>query len=1484
MPIFSFLKLDHLKFRQQIVVIFCAGILLLAPLTSYIIYVTSNDVLIKQLHAQGVQIARTLAVQSKLALLYESTYTAQESVNFVSGFPDIEVLEIQLADGRNLYRSDSFDRRNIYIRPDNTTDLQSYEFDDEWVYVLSVMSEADADENLDITAIDGSTEQSLLGYVTVSMSKQTLLLLQRKSIQTNIFLSFLIAAIVSVILMRVSRRLTRPIEGLAQKMKLAEEGNTGVRAEVKGQPDVTVMQHAFNTMMDVLEKREKELELARDNAVENARMRGEFAANVTHELRTPMNAVLGMLDLLAESEISSRQIEYVDVARNSGETLLNLIDDILDFSKIDAGRVVSDTSDANLKELIEDVIRLLASQALAKNLDIGFFLEEDIPATIPLDRSRVQQVLINLIGNAIKFTDVGEVSLTVSHKSDDQGLILFEVADTGIGIGEADRGKIFEAFTQADASTTREYAGTGLGLTISKQIVELMGGDIGLESGLDSGSKFWFTLPCPREPAPVSLVKDETSADEVARVLLISSAHIIRRFSQQVFARKKLNWSVVDDYLEGAQALKHAYEHAEPFDYLIIDEDILFLKLTEFQSIFKNLIDTNTTSIVVLTNPFKPLRSADLKFSTIDKPLFSNSYNDLVAGKEQQRGKLTGSGRPGSLVGFDHTRILIVDDNRVNQQVAREMAQKLGCKADLAINGQRALEMVLKNKYDLILMDCNMPVMDGYDATNEIRQLEGTNKIPIIAMTANTTNAERQRCEQAGMNGFLAKPIRLGALEDELAHWLPESTLTLEDSPKNTDVTLPDTENYDTAFMEELFNSVGDVAYRMIEAFIEDTPVYIDSMKAALALGNAKQVRELAHTIKGSAANFGAHQLVGVAKTIEQLAQDSQLAQCELHTGTLINHFAALRHDLEQDVLKTTSNDTQEYQVAHRLLIADDDRTIRLALKDIFKGREFETIEATNGSQAVDICKRNVPDIILMDAVMPDTDGFTACKTIRDLPHCADIPILIITSLEDDEAIVKAFSSGATDYITKPLHFTVLKERVARLVQANKAGKKVKQMAYHDSLTGLPNRARLMQELRVILDRSKLDNKQIAVLFIDLDNFKNINDSLGHNVGDLLLKVVADRLRGCVRETDFIARLGGDEFTVVLEDIDSREILTKVAKTICESLNEPFVFLQKKMFVSASVGISVFPDDANDVNTLLKHADLAMFEAKKSKNHYVFYQSGMEDEISRRLQIEQELRQALDEDQLILHFQPQYDLTSDKVVAAEALVRWQHPKQGLLGPADFIPVAEQSGLITDLTRWVIIQAIKQITIWSKQGYSINLSINLSGKDMEITAQLVDYLSNLVEQYKLDTSLLELEITESILMGDPETSRQELLKLKTMGFTLAIDDFGTGYSSLNYLKNLPVDILKIDRVFVRDIEHSDNDRAIVKGIIALADSLQLKTIAEGVETEEQRDIISSLGCKVIQGYLISKPVPLEEFERSFKNNFTNIKKSPFIKAV
>ena len=804
------------------------------------------------------------------------------------------------------------------------------------------------------------------------------------------------------------------------------------------------------------------------------------------------------------------------------------------------------------------------------------------------------------------------------------------------------------------------------------------------------------------------------------------------------------------------------------------------------------------------------------------------------------------------------------------------MLEKLGCQAGVAENGQKALERVAREHFDLVLMDCNMPVMNGYDATTKIRELEGdkAGTLPIIAMTANNSKAEEEHCHDVGMNDFLPKPLSLNRLSEKLDQWVGNEFQQSQLQPaSSSEVQQPEATyrplSYDVTVVEALREAVGEVVSSMVAAFVEDTPVYLEKLRAAGIEKNARHVREMAHTIKGSAANFGAHDLVRLSKVLEDRAAQEDLSRVLDHVTKISDAFDLLKDDLKQEISPVNQAAKVPFKNDHhsRILVVDDDRTMRLALVDAFLKENYEVEEASNGMHALNICKRRMPDLVLMDAVMPELDGFDACQMIRDTAQGGDIPVLMVTALEDEESIVKAFSSGATDYIAKPINFSVMKQRVARLIKANKAEKDVKKLAYHDPLTGLPNRAQLKQQIRIIVNRAAIEKQRFAILFLDLDRFKMINDTMGHDAGDLLLKAVADRIRHCVRESDFIARLGGDEFTIVLEDIESPESAANVAEKICRSVGQPFVFMQQKMFVTTSIGISIFPDDGEDVSALIKHADSAMFRAKEKRNNFCFYEQGMEAEIAKRLKLEQELRKAIDEDELVLHYQPQVTLKTGELIGAEALVRWQHPAKGLVSPDVFIPLAEESGLINQLSDWVLENAAVQLKHWIQKGHKLTLAVNLSVKDL-MAEELHTKLHDLIQRNSLPKNVLELEITESTLMDHPELMITEINKIKRMGITIAVDDFGSGYSSLNYLKRLPVDVLKIDRSFISDIESDPSDSAIVAGIIGLAKSLKMGTVAEGVETEEQRQILETLGCDNYQGYLFSKPLTAKLFAKKF----------------
>ncbi|MGE5491491.1 MAG: putative bifunctional diguanylate cyclase/phosphodiesterase [Actinomycetota bacterium] len=429
------------------------------------------------------------------------------------------------------------------------------------------------------------------------------------------------------------------------------------------------------------------------------------------------------------------------------------------------------------------------------------------------------------------------------------------------------------------------------------------------------------------------------------------------------------------------------------------------------------------------------------------------------------------------------------------------------------------------------------------------------------------------------------------------------------------------------------------------------------------------------------------------------------------------------------------------------------------------------------------------------------------------------------------------------------------------ITKTKAAEDKIRHLAHHDALTGLPNRFSLYQRMEQSIAFARRFDKRVAVLLIDLDRFKSINDTLGHNVGDQLLIQVASRLSQSVRQTDIVARLGGDEFVIVLTGIELGRHATEIADKIVQQISLPYSIAGHVLRTSPSVGICLCPDDALEINDLIKNADIAMYQAKAlGRGNYQCYTEGMRAEVARRVTAEKELEAALDQGQFVLHYQPQIDLATGSVTGMEALIRWQHPSRGLVFPGDFIPVAEETNLIIPLGKWVLEEACRQLKDWHQMGLAhLTVSVNLSAVQFEDIA-LPTLVANVLETCGLPPHSLHLEITESMAMRRPEDSIRMMNTLADIGVKLALDDFGTGYSSLAYLKLFPLDIIKIDRAFVKDLETDENNAAICEMTMLLAQKLGKRVVAEGVETEDQRRFLSEIGCQEIQGYLYSKPLP------------------------
>ncbi len=819
--------------------------------------------------------------------------------------------------------------------------------------------------------------------------------------------------------------------------------------------------------------------------------------------------------------------------------------------------------------------------------------------------------------------------------------------------------------------------------------------------------------------------------------------------------------------------------------------------------------------------------------------------------------------------------MLIVEDNRTNQTVARAMLGMLGCQAEIAENGLEALRAYERQVWDMILMDCNMPDMDGYEVTKSIRASEADTgrRTPIVAMTANTQPKDVEKCLAAGMDDHLAKPLTINTLAARIKRWIPGHPIDMPQAPSVREATAVATPTDSSLALDaNVFGTLREVLGReigqMVRPFLEDIPAYMDQMNAAIAANDAERLRRAAHAVKGAASNLGATALAAAAKEIEDRAETGLITTTETSLLVQLNsEFFRVKQLLLAEQVEVHAQPAEQTKDGALVLVVDDDRSTRSALRYALQRGGFRVEEASDGAQALALVDRTRPDVILMDAVMPNMDGFTACTKLQDMPSGKDVPVLMITALEDSHSIERAFAAGASDYISKPLHLAVVNQRVRRIVEATRAERHVRHLAYNDALTSLPNRALFIDYLTQAIGRSKARQQPMAVLFLDLDRFKFVNDTLGHEVGDRLLQSVAYRIQRCVRVGDCVARLGGDEFTVALEDLPTIGAASSTAQKMCRALTTPFEIDGHEIFVGGSIGISVYPNDGADASTLLRHADTAMYRAKKDNTGFQFYEAGMDVTVSEHLRMESALRHALERDEFVVYYQPIAETASGRIVGAEALVRWRHPARGLISPIEFIPLAEETGLIIPLGEWVLRNACSQAARWQAAGLTeLHVSVNLSGIQLK-QGRFIETLESTLRETGLRPDNLTLEITESVLMEHARETVATLQQLRDVGVTLAIDDFGTGYSSLAYLRRFPVQLLKIDRTFISDAPDNPDDASIVTGMIALAHSLRMKVVAEGVESHAQRDFLANLNCDYIQGNYLSEAVSVEKFEQN-----------------
>jgi diguanylate cyclase (GGDEF)-like protein len=517
-------------------------------------------------------------------------------------------------------------------------------------------------------------------------------------------------------------------------------------------------------------------------------------------------------------------------------------------------------------------------------------------------------------------------------------------------------------------------------------------------------------------------------------------------------------------------------------------------------------------------------------------------------------------------------------------------------------------------------------------------------------------------------------------------------------------------------------------------------------------------------------------------------------------------------------------------------------------------------------SRGLEFLSSEKPGLVLLDLSLPDSHGLdTFVKVYAHSPH---IPIIVLTGNDDQTVALSAVKTGAQDYLVKgKLDRELLTRSMHYSIERKQYQLQIEHQANYDALTGLPNRSLLYDRLKQAVYAQRTV-RAVAVVFLDLDHFKFVNDSLGHSTGDKLLKDMGERLRLVLRDGDTVARLGGDEFVLILNDQTQDDVIFRAMQRINAKVSEPFVIDGKELYVTCSAGISLYPQDGTDVETLLKNADAAMYRAKeRGRNNFEFYTSEMNSKVNERLALENSLRRALERKEFVLHYQSKVDVKTGAIVGAEALLRWNHPERGLMLPDLFIPLAEETGLIVQIGEWVLREACTQNQAWRKEGLPpIAVSVNVSARQFR-QGILVNSVSSILAETGLDPLYLEMELTESMIMHNADAVVATLRQLTALGVQLSIDDFGTGYSSLSYLKNLPIDTLKIDKSFVRDIVAGAPDhRVLARAIISIGHSLDLKVVAEGVETEAQLEYLRKHGCDEVQGFYFSQPVPPEAFRK------------------
>ncbi len=830
---------------------------------------------------------------------------------------------------------------------------------------------------------------------------------------------------------------------------------------------------------------------------------------------------------------------------------------------------------------------------------------------------------------------------------------------------------------------------------------------------------------------------------------------------------------------------------------------------------------------------------------------------------------------------LEKPKILVVDDNLPNLIAMRKLLGRLNCEALQASSGNEALALCVNYDFALILLDVDMPGMDGYEAARLLKEEPITQQIPIIFVTAAFEDQEHRLLGyKTGAVDYIQKPVDDLVLLSKASIFLElynNRQIARRELLRSETMRIASAEN-EARFREALADAPIPIMLRAEDGEV----VLLNRMWTELTGHSIYDIPTVGDWIVKA---YGEDKLEQMQPIFEQqFAEDTWSAMGEHDIRSADDN--CLTWDIRSGPLAPLP-DGRRLVITMAVDVTERKRTeeeMRLASLVFQNSSEGMTVTDADGT------------IISINPAFSQLTGYTPAEAIGKNPR-------ILKSGRHDLGFYQAMwhelsTSGHWEgeiwnrrknggvYAERLTINTIYNEdgsahrRVAQfsdITQKKASEQLIWQQANFDPLTGLPNRSMFHDRLDQEMKKARRNSSPLALLFLDLDEFKAVNDTLGHDMGDILLKEASQRLRDCVRESDTVARLGGDEFTVILTDLSEQYSVEHVAKVILLKLVEPFSLDGKLVHISVSIGITLYPEDATTLDELLKNADQAMYAAKdQGRNCYHYFTPAMQEAVQKRMRITNDLRVALADNQFQLYYQPIVDMATGVVRKAEALIRWQHPEYGLISPAAFIPIAEESGMIVEIGDWVFRTTVRQVANW-RASYcaDFQVSINKSPVQFSVRDASNDFWLDYLQDLELPGECIVVEITEGLLLDASTTTKGKLLAFRDAGIQVAIDDFGTGYSSLTYLQKLDIDYLKIDQAFVCDLKFGSKNMTLCTAIIVMAHELGLKVIAEGIESQEQHDLLAAAGCNYGQGYYYSRPAEPEAFEELLKAAYPKV---------